>query len=163
MSLAAKNYKLATVSGTFFRIVFRRDEENVLHGAISAQGRYHHDQQPALYMSSRPDWAWKAVDSYVRVDDPPRLVKRLRVGAAKVVDIRNQKMCRELDIVAADSDVPWQPQLANGLQPNTWKISDKARLADADGLIYTARSAPERWHLVLFRWNQLGGPEVTKG
>ena len=34
--------------------------------------------------------------------------------------------------------------------------TDAARTAGADGMIYTARSEPTRWHLVLFRWNTNG-------
>lgn len=27
-------------------------------------------------------------------------------------------------------------------------------------MIYTSRTAPDRWHLLLFRWNELGGPKI---
>jgi len=40
-------------------------------------------------------------------------------------------------------------------------VSDTARKLDADGMIYTARTDPARWHLVLFRWNEHGGACVT--
>jgi hypothetical protein len=28
-------------------------------------------------------------------------------------------------------------------------------------MIYASRKEPARWHLVLFRWNQPGGPKVA--
>jgi hypothetical protein len=48
--------------------------------------------------------------------------------------------------------VPWQPQRATGRAATTWAASDAVRAAGADGLIYSARSMPTRWHVVLFRW-----------
>ncbi|OJY65989.1 MAG: hypothetical protein BGP16_06195 [Sphingobium sp. 66-54] len=98
-----------------------------------------------------------AVAPYVRPDDPPRTMWCLSVDSARV-DVRDAALWRALDIDPADSAVPWQPQLAEGICPATWTVSDGARRAGADGLIYTARSDPRRWHLVLFRWNEFGGP-----
>lgn len=46
---------LRTISGTFFRILFEQSEATPLRGAVSPRGCYHHDEQPALYMSPRPE------------------------------------------------------------------------------------------------------------
>jgi RES domain-containing protein len=153
--------RLRAVSGTFFRIMFEHQSHDVLRGAASPQGRYHHNKEPALYISPHPEWAQKAVESYVQHGDPERSVHPLLVYDALVADVRDRELCRLLGIEPSDSDVPWQPQLANGVRPSTWNVSDAARQAGADGLIYTARSDPTRWHLVLFRWNDYGGPTVT--
>ena len=150
----------ATIAGTFFRIMLARDSHRVLAGAAAPQGRYHHGGQAALYVSPRPEWAWKAVEPYVWPGDPARAVLQIRIGTARIVDIRDRALCAALDIDPAHSDLPWEPQLALGTQPATWGVSDRAREAGADGLIYTARTAPTRWHLVLFRWNDGGGPAV---
>jgi RES domain-containing protein len=161
--MTAEQPELMVIAGTFFRIVLEQDVNRVLEGAVSPQGRYHHDREPALYVSSRPEWAWKAVESYIQSNDPVRSVRQLQIEETRVVDIRNPDICRYLGIVPSDSDVPWQPQLAAGQRPSTWNVSDRARQAGADGLVYTARTAPTRWHLVLFRWNHLGGPTVNDG
>lgn len=50
--------------------------------------------------------------------------------------------------------MPWLPERSAGLPATSWRASDAVRAAGADGMIYTARSAPHRWHLVLFRWNE---------
>lgn len=151
---------LVPLSGTFFRIVFARAGRHVLRGATSSNGRYHHDEQQALYMSSRPDWAYKAIETYIRPDDPPRCILSIEVQEAVVVDIRDHTSCYAMGINPADSDVPWQPQLAAGIRPATWNVSDRARTIGADGLIYTARTKPDRWHVVLFRWNAPGAPTL---
>jgi len=151
--------ELKLLSGLFFRVTF--EESHVLRGAVSAYGRYHHDDQPALYLSPHAAWAQKAVEPHVRPDDPPRSICQLLVGQARVADVRDRELCIKLGIESSESDVPWQPQRANGLRCSTWNVSDASRRAGADGLIYTARTDAARWHLVLFRWNELGGPRVT--
>ncbi|MPT47444.1 MAG: RES domain-containing protein [Sphingobium sp.] len=148
------------ISGRFFRILFDRDEAFILRGAAAPEGRYHHDGQKALYMSPDAGWAWNAAKVHARSGNQAPFVQQLIVQRAYVVDIRDAAACDMLGISSADSDVPWQPQLLTGQRPSTWNISDKARAVGADGLIYTARTAPYRWHLVLFRWNQDGDPAV---
>lgn len=100
------------------------------------------------------------MESYIRPGDPARVVHELDVAAARVVDIRDEALCSAPGILRPDSDTPWQPQMAAGERPRTWNVSDRVRQSGADGLIYTARTDPARWHLVLFRWNDLGGPAV---
>ena len=57
-----------------------------------------------------------------------------------------------LNIDPALAAVPWLPERAKGLPAATWGVSDLARASGACGMIYSARSEPSRWHLVLFRW-----------
>ena len=72
--------ELPVISGTFFRIVYAEHATDSLQGARSPEGRFHHDGEPALYMSSRPDWALKAVEAYLRPGDPPRVTVPLALG-----------------------------------------------------------------------------------
>ena len=153
--------ELPVISGTFFRIVYAEHATDSLQGARSPEGRFHHDGEPALYMSSRPDWALKAVEAYLRPGDPPRVTVPLALGPARIVDLGDAALCDRLGIDAAHAAIPWQPQRARGEAPHTWRPADASRRAGADGMIYTARSAPDRWHLVLFRWNCAGGPAVA--
>lgn len=149
------------LSGTFYRILFEADQHLVLTGAKSSEGRFHHSGLPALYLSPRADWAAKAIDTYRRPGDPRRLAVPLHVEQAKIVDLRNADHCANLSIQRLDAAIPWRPQRQRGQRADSWRPADIVRSSDADGMIYTARSAPDRWHLVLFRWNVLGGPEIT--
>jgi RES domain len=124
----------------------------VLDPANSPEGRFHHDAQPTLYVSPRPDWAAHAIKAYVRDSDPPRVICELRLTGARVLDLRNPAHCAAWGIDPTHAAVPWLPERAQGLPATTWKASDRARASGADGMIYTARSEPTRWHLVLFRW-----------
>jgi RES domain-containing protein len=122
------------------------------------EGRFHHDGQVALYVSPSPDWAFKAIEAYLKPDDPPRVVVPMEIACARVVDLRDAHMCSALGIEPADAGVPWLPERAINLPASTWRPSDRSRQFGADGMIYTARAMPSRWHLVLFKWNEPGGP-----
>lgn len=140
------------LGGLFYRIVPGDRATQALTPAISPEGRFHHDGQPTLYVSSRPDWAEHAIKTYVRANDPPRVICELRLTGVKVLDLRRPDHCADWDIDPTLAAVPWLPQRADGLPASTWEVSDRARASGADGMIYTARSEPSRWHLVLFHW-----------
>lgn len=140
------------LNGLFYRIVPRIRRAQALAPAISPEGRFHHDAQPSLYVSSRPDWAEHAIRTYVRDGDPLRVICELRLDGARVLDLRNPDHCAEWDIDPSLAAVPWLPERAQGLPASTWEVSDRARATGADGMIYSARTEPTRWHLVLFRW-----------
>lgn len=141
-----------TLDGHFYRIMTRDRAAEALCPAISPEGRFHHDAQPTLYVSSRPDWACHAIAAYVRDTDPPRVICELHLGSARILDLRDPAHCAAAGIDPALAAIPWLPQRAQGLPAATWKVSDRARACGADGMIYTARSEAARWHLVLFRW-----------
>ena len=147
---------LQPVSGRFYRIIFASDRDAPLRGAHSPEGRFHHDGESALYMSPSLQAAAFAVASYLRPNDPPRLIQPLIVQNARVLDLRRAEVIRHLYLQGDEASIPWQPQRAIGLPATTWQASDAARTAGADGMIYTARTEPTRWHLVLFRWNTNG-------
>ena len=140
------------LDGLFYRIVPGDRATQALAPAVSPEGRFHHDGQPTLYVSSRPDWAEHAIKSYVRDNDPPRVICELRLTGAKVLDLRRPDHCAAWDIDPSLAAVPWLPERAQNSPASTWTVSDRARASGADGMIYTARSEPSRWHLVLFHW-----------
>ncbi|RYI13370.1 MAG: RES domain-containing protein [Acetobacteraceae bacterium] len=139
-------------SGLFYRIVPASRADQALAPAISPEGRFHHDSQPALYISPWPDWACLAIAAYVRPGDPPRVIVELRLSKTRLLDLRDPSHCAGLAIDPALAAIPWLPQRGKGMPASTWKVSDRARASGADGMIYTARTEPTRWHLVLFRW-----------
>lgn len=141
------------LDGLFYRIVPADRAADALAPAISPEGRFHHSGQHALYVSPRPDWACHAIAAYVRDTDPPRVICELRLTATRILDLRNANHCAASDIDPRLAAIPWLPQRAEGLRASTWDVSDRARASGADGMIYTARSAPGRWHLTLFRWS----------
>ena len=148
------------LNGRFFRIVFAQYEAEVLNGVRSPEGRFHHAGQRAFYASPRADWAGIAVDGFRKPDDAPRITIALDIRDARVIDFRKRQSCTSLGLPFECSRIPWQPQRALGQRATSWIASDASRESGADGMIYPARSDTERWHLLLFRWNELGGPQV---
>jgi RES domain-containing protein len=153
---------IRTVSGLFWRSVFESDLARVLDGARTREGRYHHDGQPALYISPSPDYSRVAIDVYLRGGDPPRVIVPLQLTGARIADLRNKATQRALGLNGTEASVLWQPERAAGLPATSWIASDAARDAGADGMIYAARSDPARWHICLFRWNAGDGAQVRQ-
>ncbi|MFT6674107.1 MAG: RES domain-containing protein [Sulfitobacter sp.] len=149
---------MTRLSGRFYRIVLAAHRQSLLKGVISPEGRFHHSCQPALYLSSRQDWAGHAIARYIGRDDPPRVICELDLSQARMLDLRKVAPCRALGIDPDLAAVPWLPERAEHRFASSWQVADQARATGADGLIYQARSAPERWHLVLFRWNSPDAP-----
>jgi RES domain-containing protein len=153
---------MTPVAGRFWRTVFATDLDRVLDGARSPEGRYHHDAQPALYLSPSPAYSRIAIDAYLRADDPPRLIVPFDVSNANLADLRAADVQHALGLNGTESGTLWQPERAAGKPATSWIASDAARRAGADGIIYAARSDAMRWHIVLFRWNAPSGPQVRQ-
>lgn len=149
------------LSGLYYRIVPASRAHLALDPAVSPEGRFHHDGQPALYASSRPDWAEHAIKAYVRSEDPPRLICEIEVRCDRVLDLRDARQCADWGVDPHLAAMPWLPERRGGHFASTWRVSDLARQRGADGMVYTARSAPDRWHLVLFNWTRPPGAVAT--
>ncbi len=145
---------MKTVSGTFYRIAFAQYADQVLDGVIHPEGRFHHNGQPGLYASPSPETAAIAIDIYLKDNDAARVMIPLEVTDAKMADLRDPGTCARLGIDPRWPSVPWADERAKGKPATSWKASDIVRDSGADGMIYASRRAPERWHIVLFRWNQ---------
>lgn len=160
--LDTSRVKLRTISGRFFRsVLVERLEEILEPPRPESAGRYHRPGQATLYMSPRQDWAMIAVSGYIREDRKPRLVVPLVVSEAYVLDQHDAEACQLLGIDREQSNVQWRVALDAGQEPQSWRNSDAARAAGADGIVDRSRMIQNGWHLNLFRWNELGGPSVS--
>ena len=153
---------MTPVAGRFWRSVFAADVAQVLDGARSPEGRYHHDGQAALYMSPSPEYSRIAIDAYLRPDDAARVIVPFDVTGATLADLRAPDVQRALGLDGTESGILWQPERKAGRSATSWIASDAARNAGADGIIYAARSDATRWHIVLFRWNATTGPLIRQ-
>lgn len=143
---------LRRVEGAFFRSVLADKVQSVLAPpAPESAGRYHRLGQATLYMSPTIEWATIAVSGYMREDNRPRVVVPLMISEAHVLDQRDEDACRVLGINRDLSNAPWRAALAVGQEPPSWRNSDAARAAGADGIIDRSRVIPGGWHVNLFR------------
>lgn len=69
-----------------------------------------------------------------------------------MLNLRDAGQCAAWGAEAALGAVPWMPERALGQRATTWTLSDLARDRGAEGMIYSSRRTPSRWHLVLFDW-----------
>jgi len=162
MSFDAKRIPLRKVEGTFFRSILANRLEYVLAPPpAESAGRYHRRGQAALYMSPTIEWSMIAVSGYIREDGQQRVVMPIKISEAYVLDQHDEDVCKLIGIDRDLSNAPWRSALGVGQEPPSWRNSDAARLAGADGIIDRSRMIPGGWHLTLFRWNDLGGPSVS--
>ena len=147
-------------SGLFYRIVFADRLGDVLEPVRNPEGRFHHDGEPALYTSCTAAGARQALDYYARSDDPPRMIVELKVTGAKLFDLREPADRDTLSLNYDDALVRWQDERAAGRSATTWQVSNAVRASGADGMFYPSSTRPDVFHMVLFRWNSLGGAVV---
>jgi hypothetical protein len=152
---------LRSVHGRFYRAIRADRVEHILDapGPESA-GRYHRHGQPALYFTPEHDWAVIALGGYMAEDGMPRVVVPLEITSAQVLDQHDEQACVALGIVRERSNVRWRLALEKGEEPLSWRNSDVARAVGADGIIDRSRGITGGWHVTLFRWNDMGGPQV---
>ncbi len=127
-------------SGPVWRILFRHQSGDPLSPARAPEGRFHHSGQFALYASLSAEGAGIAIQRYISTSDQPRVIQRLRVSKAQMLDLRGQQA----------ASIIWQGLVNTGSPSPTWQFSDEARASGTDGLLYSSRSRPELSHLVLF-------------
>ncbi len=140
--------------GTVWRIMFASDAERATHPVGSPEGRFHHDGQPAIYTSLAPEGCGVAIRRYLRRDDPPRIIVPLTIQAERISDLTAE---------GAAPSIVWQDLRKAGEAAPTWALSDAARAAGAQGLLYRSRSRPDLIHLTLFDRDVIqskGTPEV---
>jgi RES domain-containing protein len=142
-----------TVRGTFYRAVDPRYRESALAGSRSA-GRYSRPDQPTLYLSSA-----MAAHRGSRAEELETLA--FEVEAERIVDLRDREALGRLGIDPADASATWQQVAAEGGTPPSWQVRDRLEQLGANGLIDPSRRSPGLWHLVLFRWNEVGAPTVA--
>lgn len=126
-------------SGTVWRAV--PAAADACRPVASPEGRFHHSGQWAIYSSLTPEGTVVAIRRYLRPDDHAREIVALKVSLSQVADLRGR----------AQASVIWQDDRAATGEPSpTWALSDAARAAGAQGMLYSSRSRPDLTHLVLF-------------
>ena len=153
---------MTPLSGLFWRARFVAQAASLLEPARSLEGRFHHDGQRALYLSASAEGARVAMQTYLRADDPERAIYPLAVSRATIIDLTDPAAAARLDLDLAMANARWQNDRAGGAPARSWALSDAAREAGADGLLYASRKRPGLMHLVLFRWNGPGDPTVAR-
>lgn len=144
--------ELVPFYGQIWRLCFQ--DMDPLTPASAPEGRFHHAGQEALYCSLSPEGCAVAIQRYLRPDDRPRHLVQLDVTATKLLDLRGPDGLHvERGI---NPSAVWQDIRSTGQRAPTWDLSDTARAALAQGMLYSSRTRPDLTHLVLFGANRPG-------
>lgn len=135
--------ELTPFSGIVWRIMFAHQSKNACEPVGSPIGRFHHSNQVALYASCTEVGAEIAIKRYVKPEDSSRIIVPLEINVERIHDLRKTEFSRSASVV-------WQNCVEEGQAAPTWKFSDAAREAGAQGMLYASRSRPDLTHLVLF-------------
>ena len=81
--------------------------------------------------------------------------------AFEVAGARIAHVADDTELASEDLLGPWQEDaFVHKLDPPTWRLADALRTR-ADGARVPSAQYPGGINLVLWRWNETGGPEVT--
>ena len=107
--------------------------------ATAPEGRFHHSGQIAAYGSLSSEGAAVAIKRYLNVPIE-RVLVAMRLDAERIADERGNPA----------ASIVWQDIRAAGEPSPTWQISDPARKAGAQAMLYSSRSRPDLSHVVVF-------------
>ena len=125
--------------GPIWRILPWDTLDNPAVPARAPEGRFHHSGQIAAYASLSEEGASVAIKRYLGDRIASSLVP-MWLRSDCVIDERGNKA----------ASIVWQDLRANEWPSPTWIISDKARRAGAQAMLYSSRSRPDLSHVVLF-------------
>jgi RES domain len=130
---------LIAFDGPVWRLLTEQLVKSPTTSAAAPEGRFHHSEQIAAYASLSAEGAAVAIKRYL-TDNRKRVLVPMWLKAQAVADVRGD----------ATASVVWQYQRQSGAFASTWAISDAARQAGAQALLYSSRSRPELSHVVVF-------------
>ena len=149
------NRGLKPLEGIYFRCTSRKREPLDTTGALLNCGRYNVVGCAALYLASSPNLA---VSEHLHLKEmfdirqfPPRLLVSVRVNLARVLDLTDDDVLRQLEVsqstllspYSLDPDAPTVTQL----------IAIQARKTGIEAIIAPSALCPEHHNLVVFRDN----------
>lgn len=126
-------------NGPVWRLVPRALADTPASAAKAPEGRFHHSGQLAAYASLSAEGASVAIRRYLD-DGAERVLIPMWLVADRVADVRGMPA----------ASIVWQDLRAAGHASPTWMLSDAARHAGADAMLYSSRSRPDLSHVVVF-------------
>jgi hypothetical protein len=131
--------RLSRFAGPVWRLLPESLVETPNTPARAPVGRFHHSGQIAAYASLSAEGAGVAIQRYL-AGGIRRLLVPMWLDADKVADARGNPA----------ASMVWQEVYKSEPPSPTWAISDTARRAGAQAMIYASRSRPDLSHVVVF-------------
>jgi hypothetical protein len=131
--------QLSRFAGPVWRLLPQSLVNTPTAPARAPVGRFHHSGQIAAYASLSAEGAGVAIRRY-RADGMSRSLVAMWLAADRVADARG----------VPSASMVWQETCWSDAPSPTWAISDTARQAGAQAMIYASRSRPDLSHVVVF-------------
>ena len=144
-----------------WRVLFADRADVALAPVANPEGRFHHDGQPALYLSTTMAGVGASLARYVGENDPPRIIVGLDLAGGRMADLTDAAAAEALGIDPQITRHRWDIDRAAGRPPPTWGLADRLRSGGFDGLLYSSRQRSDLSHIALFRWNQPRAPTLA--
>ena len=147
--------------GRFWRILSPRWSREPLSGEGAARhgGRWNRPGDATLYLSEAIETAFAEYQQEMGVR--PGTFVAYDVGEARIVDLTDPRNLADLGIEATDLIDPWEEAaFVHKIDPATWGLADRLQIL-FDGARVPSAQYPGGVNLVLWRWNERGGPDVT--
>ena len=149
------------LGGRFWRILSPRWSRDPLSGEGAARhgGRWNPPGKPALYLATEVETAFAEYQQ--EVGTRPGLFVAYDVEDAAVADLREARALRQAGLKVGDAFAPWKEVAwVRKERPVTWDAMERLE-SRADGLLAPSVQRPGGFNMVLWRWNEAGGPKVT--
>lgn len=131
---------ILSFDGAVWRLLPEELANGPAEAARAPEGRFHHSGQVAAYASLSEEGTAVAIKRYLG-DGVRRVLVPMRLTAARVADARG----------AEAASMIWRDMRGSASGSPTWLLSDQARAAGADAMLYLSRSRPDLTHVVVFR------------
>lgn len=149
------------LDGRFWRILSPRWAHDPLSGAGAARhgGRWNPPGKAALYLSMQVETAFAEYQQ--ELGTRPGLFVAYDVTGAKIVDLHLDEALLQVGLRKGDAHCPWKEiAWVRKQRPATWAVMERLE-SEADGLLVPSAQRPGGANLVLWRWNDAGGPTVA--
>ncbi|HEX6861053.1 MAG TPA: RES domain-containing protein [Caulobacteraceae bacterium] len=149
------------LEGRFWRILSPRWAHAPLSGEGAARlgGRWNPPGVKALYLSAELETA--VAEYQQELNTRPGTFVAYDVAGARVASIVEPRRLREVGLEAGDAVAPWKEiAWVRKQTPAGWALFDKLE-GRADGLLVPSAQRVGGVNLVLWRWNETGGPTVS--
>ncbi len=128
-------------------------------GAARFGGRWNPTGMAAIYAALELTTAWSEYNQ--GLTQHPGLVVRLRLGGASLADASDVDLRSRFAIPPDLGGDAWRAEAARGGSSASQRAGAAMAAAGIDGLIYPSAMSPGGRCVVLWRWNEDGGPALA--